>query len=202
MEPFLGKGCTIHEIGNPIEVPKLPPTNVARNGYFIAVGRLSEAKGPLLAAEAARRAGARLIFVGDGELRERIENEYPETEVTGWLPQNKVQEYLAGSRALIFASRWYEAQPLVVLEAAAMGVPAAVAHSCAARDAVLDGETGLHFRGGDMRSLTERFTDLQEDSLVETLGRNAYQRYWESPPTLTAHVDQLEACYLRVIQES
>jgi glycosyltransferase involved in cell wall biosynthesis len=157
-------------------------------------------KGPLLAAEAARRAKRTLRFVGDGYLRGSIEVQYPECEITGWTSTAEVHQQLKTARALVFPSLWYETQGLVVLEAAACGVPAVVADTSAARENVINGETGLWFRGGDLEDLSRKLRMLQNDELVAKLGSAAYSRFWASPPTLVKHVDQLESCYQHVLE--
>ena len=65
---------------------------------------------------------------------------------------------------------------LVVLEAAAKGVPAIVSDGCAARDLIVH-ETGLFFRNGDIADLAEKISALQDPKLAEDLGRRAYERY-------------------------
>jgi glycosyltransferase involved in cell wall biosynthesis len=200
MQPFLPPESKIYDISNPIDVIQAPPVDVARNDYFVMVGRLSASKGPILLADAARVSQTRIRFIGDGELRQQLESEYPEAEVTGWLSQTEVQKYLSQARALVFASRWYEAQGLVILEAAGRGIPTVVADVCAGRDSISNGVTGLLFRGGDMSDLANKISSLKDDTKVSQLGRAAYDRYWKNPTTLEKHVDQLEACYVNMME--
>jgi glycosyltransferase involved in cell wall biosynthesis len=115
------------------------------------------------------------------------------------LSRDLVKQELSGARALIFPSLWYETEGLVVLEAAALGVPAVVADSSAARDLVIDGETGLYFRGGDEKALQTVMARLQDDQLVRRLGRAAYVNYWNSPRSLEHHVADLEEVYAQVL---
>lgn len=200
MEPFLPIGARLYEISNPIDAVMMHPVNASHETSMLYVGRLASEKGPLLAADAARRAKSQLRFVGDGDLRERIETQYPEFRVTGWVSREEIHKQLTRSRALVFPSLWYETQGLVVLEAAALGVPSIIADTSAARESVIDGETGLWFRGGDVEDLTRKFHMLQDSGLVTKLGRAAHSRFWASPPTLKSHVDQLEKCYQQVLE--
>ena len=141
------------------------------NKPFVMVGRLSREKGPHLLAAIAHRTGGRSGSSVRATARE-VRRLSPSSTMTGWVPRDLVREELSGARALIFPSLWYETEGLVVLEAAAMGVPAVVADSCAARDLVIDGETGLYFRGGDE-------TALQNDDGA-LAGRSAGATSWTS----------------------
>jgi len=198
--PYLPDNASIYRISNPIESERVSCADVGRNTRYVVVGRLTREKGPFLAAEAARRAGVELEFVGDGYLRQEITTRYPEHGVTGWLPHEKLVRRLDGSRALVFPSLWYETFGLVVLEAAACGVPAIVPDASAVRDSVVQGETGLCFRSGDVEDLVRKIRQFQDPELASRLGRAAYERFWSSPPTPAAHVDQLEQCYRKVLQ--
>lgn len=200
IEPYLPIGARLYDIRNPIDAEIITPADVGRETSMVYVGRLASEKGPLLAAEAARRAKSDLRFVGDGYLRGRIEAQYPEYEITGWTSREEVHKQLKRSRALVFPSLWYETQGLVVLEAAARGVPAVVADTSAARESVIDRETGLWFRGGNVEDLAQKLRMLHDDDFVTKLGAAAYSSFWASPPTLVKHVDQLEQCYQHVLE--
>jgi glycosyltransferase involved in cell wall biosynthesis len=99
-------------------------------------------------------------------------------------------------------SLWYEGQPLVVGEAAALGLPAIVPDRCAASDAIEDGVTGLLFRMGDADDLREKLVELSRNTqLAAGMGKAAFERYWSDPPTLESHIDDLEAVYRRVLRD-
>jgi glycosyltransferase involved in cell wall biosynthesis len=132
-------------------------------------------------------------------MRSQIEAEYPDCDISGWLSPGEVKKEMANSRAIVVPSLWYEASPLVVLDAAARGVPAIVADTCAARESVIDGVTGLWFRGGDAQDLSKKFRSFKDDGLATRLGQNAYDHYWANPQTLATHADQLEKCYAKIV---
>lgn len=200
LRPFLPAGAAATVVRNPIDCADLGPAPVGENEGFVFVGRLVPEKGPRLFAEAARRAGARAVFVGDGEGRAELAREFPEVEITGWQPAAEVARRLRGARALVFASRWYETLGLVVVEAAANGVPTVVADGCAARETVADGERGLHFAHGSVEDLARKLGTLRGDPALATrLGRGAYDWYWREPWTTDAHVAALEEVYARML---
>ncbi|MEO0278065.1 MAG: glycosyltransferase family 4 protein [candidate division WOR-3 bacterium] len=200
LETFLPKNARIYTVNNPIDVSKSDPVSVHRNNFFVYVGRLSREKGPHLFAKAASILGLNAIFIGDGPLRDEISSICPSAEITGWLPRKEVYRLLNSARALIFPSLCYETQGLVVLKAAAMGVPVIVSNTSAARDLVADGLTGLWFKSGDLNDLIMKIQVLQNPDIAKKMGQMAYERYWQNPLTIDRHISQLEECYKKVLE--
>ena len=200
LTPYLPSEARVHAVPNPISVEKGDPSSPGSNQLFLFVGRLEPEKGPLLLAEAAQRAGVRVVFVGEGSLREKLLNHYPQTECVGWVPADQVQGYLRQARALVLPSRWYETQGLVVLEAAACGIPAVVPDRCAATELVKDGETGLVFSNGDCNDLASTLRSLLDKPVASRLGRAAYDHYWTEPATLDRHLDTLLKVYGSILE--
>jgi glycosyltransferase involved in cell wall biosynthesis len=187
----------LHQVPNFADVPRGEPTAVEDNQAIAYVGRLSAEKGAVLLAATAQRRNIPLVFIGEGADAAAVRETCPAAEVTGWLAPDQVRQRLRRSaRALAFPSLWYETQGLVVAEAAALGIPAIVPDSSAARDWVEDGVSGLWFRGGDADDLGEKMAALMADpALARRMGQEAYRRFWASPPTLDRHLDGLERVY-------
>ncbi|MBC6447995.1 glycosyltransferase [Actinokineospora xionganensis] len=105
------------------------PTPPGHSSTVLSVGRLSAEKGleTLLAAwrTAATSLGdQKLVIVGDGPLRQRLEqNAPPRTSFTGWVSPARLSELMLSSRALVFPTRWYETFGRVAVEAMAAGMP-------------------------------------------------------------------------------
>jgi glycosyltransferase involved in cell wall biosynthesis len=91
------------------------------------VGRLSTEKGILELLEAWRRASPRklrLLVVGDGPLMSQARAQVDASiRLLGQLQKREVRKLMLSSRALVLPSRWYEVQPMVLLEAMAAGLP-------------------------------------------------------------------------------
>ena len=194
MGALLPAGSRVHLVSNPIGVEPLGHKPAGPAGPLTFVGRISPEKGPLLFAEAARRAGVEALFVGDGPLLPELRRRYPEVRTVGWQSPTAVQRYLREAGALVFPSVWYEGQPLTVLEAKALGTPVIVSDACAGRDSVEDGLTGLWFRSNDAENLAEtlrRFATLDGAAM----SRAAYDAYWAAPATLDRHIDAIAALY-------
>lgn len=114
------------------------------------VGRLEEQKNPLLAIDVANALRARsykfrLILVGDGSLREKVQDQIreqglgPQVEVAGALSRDQVAETLRRSSLLLMTSH-YEGSPTALVEALACGTPV-IATIQSDQDGLLDGRS-------------------------------------------------------------
>lgn len=97
----------------------IKPVNTLIN--VVAIGRLTEAKDPIFYVEIAKKLlDINFTWVGDGELRSVFANS--PVDVTGWLSQSEVIDYLQKADVLISTSRW-EGLSLATLQAMACGLP-------------------------------------------------------------------------------
>jgi glycosyltransferase involved in cell wall biosynthesis len=199
LRAYLPADARFHPLANIIDVVKSPPVEVAANHALAFVGRLDSEKGADLAAAAARRCGASIIFVGDGPQRAAIES--AGLRVTGWLSSRAVLGELERARCLVFPSRWYEAYGLVVAEAAARGVPAIVSDVSAPAERVINGTTGWVFRSNDEESLVGCMRLAADDALVSAAGAAAFRHYWAHPADPARHASGLAAIYEAVMAE-
>ncbi|MCB4801742.1 glycosyltransferase involved in cell wall biosynthesis [Methylobacterium brachiatum] len=201
VRPLMPAGTMFHRVDNPIAVAQTP-VHEGPPGDCLFVGRISTEKGAPIFAEAARRAGVRAVFVGDGSERADLATRYPEAVMLGWRDPAGVQALMRQARALVFPSVWYEGQPLTVYEALACGTPVVVSDACAGREAVVDGETGFWFRSGDPDALAAHLRRLSDDALAARMGRAAHARYWTAPLTPEVHLDRLTGVYETVMREA
>lgn len=202
LQPFLPINAKIYRVRNPIEIDFQIPASPSNNDLFCFVGRLSSEKGGKLFASAARTANVPAAFIGTGAEEQAIRTLYPAAQLHGWQNRLGVISAIQSSRALVFPSLWHETQGLVVMEAAALGIPAVVSDGCAARDYVIHGKTGLLFRSGDVEDLARCLKILYGDPhQANALGRNAYKGYWKNPSTLDNHLKDLLGCYTEILSE-
>jgi glycosyltransferase involved in cell wall biosynthesis len=196
----LGDG-RIFDVPNPIDARREAPAEPGANDTFLYVGRLSHEKGTDTFAMAASLAEVKSSFVGDGPLGTMMRRIAPDAEFTGWLGREGVRERLRAARALVLPSRWYEASPLVVPEAAALGIPAIVADGCAAKLSIVNGVSGLTFRSGDVVDLAEKLKILSNSALAAVMGKAAYDNFWRDPPLMRRHIDALSDVYETILAE-
>ena len=203
MAPFLPGNARLYEVPVYIEAEKAQPASPESNETFVYLGRLVAEKGVAMLARGAAAEGLGVTFVGSGPLEAEIRTANPAAVITGWADKAMCVDHLRRARALVFPSLWYETLGLVVLEAAAQGIPSIVPDSGAARETVEDGVTGLYFRGGDEADLRAKMRQLSDPQLAAELGRAAYERFWAGRfHSLEAHVDDLERTYDEVLRRN
>ena len=161
MRPYLPPGTRIHHVPNPAP-PAGARVGARANEVFLFVGRLSREKGCRLFAEAARRAGVRAVFVGEGPEHEAIGRANPDAVVTGWLDADGVEAWMARARCLVFPSLWYECAPLVTREASQRRVPVIAGAWNAAAEGIEDGVTGLLIAEPTVERLTAAISALAD----------------------------------------
>jgi glycosyltransferase involved in cell wall biosynthesis len=197
LRAVLPPGTEIGVVQNPIDVARAPRVHAQTNRPFVYVGRLSAEKGVTLFASAAKRAGVEAVFVGEGEERANILAANPHARITGWVTSDRVVEELRLARTVVLPSLWYETLGLVVLEGAAVGIPAIVPAGTAPQEYVFGGETGSHFRRGDVDDLTRALRAHGDDGAVAAMSENTYERYWARPFSIDAHLEALLGLYER-----
>ncbi|HBV33708.1 TPA: hypothetical protein DIC39_03805 [Patescibacteria group bacterium] len=125
----------------------------------------------------------KLIVVGEGNLRPKYELQVSQSELNnkvifaGAVTRSNLPDYYRLADIFVLSSiNSAEAFGLVILEAAACGVPAVVTDLPGPRSLVKDGQTGLVARIGDASSLADKISALlKDDSLREKMGRSAHE---------------------------
>lgn len=180
---------------NPVEATDLGPRPpVLSDAAFLVIGRLAPEKNPVLAAEAARRAGVRIRFIGTGPEEEEILRVNPDAEMLGQLDRQAIQDQLRTCRATILASRWYEGWPLTMRESLAAGVPVLCSDAIIEAGRIDPSRNGCLFANDDVESLRLAIETITP-AVSDRLGRIAYDDFWRDPPTMERYVDRLEALY-------
>jgi glycosyltransferase involved in cell wall biosynthesis len=140
----------IRVVHNGVEEPG-PLAERSPEPLFVAMGRLVEYKRIDLLLRLWERVrpvtGGRLVIVGDGPERERLEQlAGPDVEFAGRVPEAEKHRLLCAAWLLLHPSA-VEGWGLVVTEAAARETPAIAFDVPGLRDSVVDGETGVLARG-------------------------------------------------------
>jgi len=199
---YLPSDSVYWRINNPVESIQSYPATPRNSQIFTYIGRLSKEKGLELLTGLKKFTGESFRFVGVGDLEPILKDFFPEAKFLGWCDWPEIDCALRDTRALLFTSQLYETQGLVVAEAAARGVPAIVSDVTAAKDFVEHKKTGLLFKSGSVESLEEQMLLASaDDSLVESMGIECYNRYWGSPLSLSLHLKSLLSCYDIIIRQ-
>ena len=153
------------------------------------VGRLWRQKNPVCLLRAALRVleqtekRVQFFFIGDGELREELEQEISrhgvdsEIQVLGW--RKDVASLLSGLDIFILPSRW-EGMPLAILEAMASSLPVIVSDISGNSDLVKHDIDGLLFETDNDEQLSERILTLvNEAEKRNEMGKNGRKKVIE-----------------------
>jgi glycosyltransferase involved in cell wall biosynthesis len=152
-----------------------------REDYMLYVGRLTPEKGIETLLQAHGLHPFKLRVVGDGPLRERVENyaaQHPDVEYLGFQSRTQVLDLIKKAKGLIFSSEWMETFGMTIIEAFSTGTPAIAAKIGGAEQLVEDGVNGLHYTPGNAAELAERVRMLSTDqALAQRLGMAARLSY-------------------------
>lgn len=152
--------------------------------YIFSCGRLVRRKGfdkllrawPLVLAEVP---DTHLIIGGDGPLKEYLAEQVTVLNVcksvtlVGWVCDKDLPAYYAHAKLFVMPNRTMddgdtEGFGLVLLEAAAMGVPAVAGRAGGTADAVLAGNTGLLVDGNEPQEIAAALIKLLKDNDLRT----------------------------------
>lgn len=184
----------IHNGVDPAPFRAMPARRGGRPFTVVMTARLAPPKDPLCLLEAFARLrngdglpAMRLVFVGDGPLRQRLEEAatalglrvlrrdapaaeaglgdggaVPEVVFTGERPMEDVAVILAEADAFVLASRW-EGLPISVIEAMMAGLPVVASRVGGLPELVADGVTGYLVPPGDAGALAAALAKLAGD---------------------------------------
>jgi glycosyltransferase involved in cell wall biosynthesis len=132
-----------------------------KKNEFLYVGRISDEKGvdQIVDCWLKFKPSARLVIAGDGPLRQQFEKKSKHAENIEWLGQisrSDILERLTKAKALLFPTRCYEGQPLILLEAMSAGCPVITAKIGNPMNIIDDGETGFHYEPGNIEDLNQK----------------------------------------------
>jgi colanic acid/amylovoran biosynthesis glycosyltransferase len=150
----------------------------APDAPFVCVGRLCDAKAQELIVDALAQVcsdypTARVVLIGDGDTRPRIEAAiarhglHERIELQGWADNTAVQQALSGARALLLPS-FAEGLPIVIMESFALSRPVITTYIAGIPELV-DSECGWLVPAGDVTALARVMAECLEthpDDLV------------------------------------
>jgi colanic acid/amylovoran biosynthesis glycosyltransferase len=187
-------------------------------GLILHVGRLVEKKGTgllirALAKVREARPEARLVVLGEGPLRPRLEAQAaasglahavsflgsrPPADVAAWM----ARAWLLAAPSVTAGDGDSEGLPTVIVEAAAAGLPAIGSDHSGIPEAIVDGETGFVVEEGAVAPLAGRIAELlgapERRALMALAARALAEERFDSArqaERLEAHYDRLAAAH-------
>ncbi|NQE05076.1 D-inositol-3-phosphate glycosyltransferase [ANME-1 cluster archaeon GoMg1] len=149
----------------------------ANGEYIIFVGNLIERKGVKYLIKAMKNVKGKLIIVGDGPERKKLEKLAQSLEVNcefvGAVAPEKVSEYLMKGKLFVLPAVKGEGFPNVILEAMSVGLPVVATSLGGIPDLVKNGETGFLVKPADVEALAGKITEIvNNDSLWSIMSDN------------------------------
>jgi glycosyltransferase involved in cell wall biosynthesis len=170
---FYGRGAEV--VHPPVRTDFFTPGG-EREDFFLYVGRLVSYKRPELVVEAFRGLDARLLVVGDGHLRARLERDAPpNVEFLGEQGDEALRELYRGARAFVYPAD--EDFGIVMAEVQACGTPVIGLRRGGAVDIVEDGETGWLLETQDPEELRGAITRAAVEELDPAAIRRNAERF-------------------------
>jgi glycosyltransferase involved in cell wall biosynthesis len=164
-----------------------PGPRPSPGSYALFVGRLSPEKGVLEMLQTwLHLPHIPLVVIGDGPLYDDASQMLRRSGSThirllGRMGAADTQAQMKGARFLIFSSRWYEPFGMVLLEAAAAGVPAIAARIAGVPELVVENKTGLLFDLQKADDLADKVNwAWSHPAEMETMGSAARQLYLQN----------------------
>jgi glycosyltransferase involved in cell wall biosynthesis len=188
-------------LDNFVDAHPVIPRAGAGTGVVYA-GRLDETKGVdvLLAAFGRLPAGAELDILGDGPQRAELEALVPREAAGrirfhGRVPKQEVLARVRQARVAVLPARWYENQPISVLEAFACGVPVVASAIGGLPEIVEPGRTGDLVPPNDVDALAGAVARLLADAALAVRLGVAARRLAEERFGPADHLARLEDAY-------
>lgn len=169
------------------------------------IGRLSHEKGLEDLIDAWERMEYPLWIVGDGPMREWLEETIKEKGLThirylGRVGREEMGELYSQALCLVFPSLWYEGMSMVVLEALSAGVPILCSDAVAMAPDFKEAGCAELYPVGDTAELAERAADLlSRPAKYTAMGKMARGLYLEKY-TAEKNWKHLYAIYTSVLQ--
>ncbi|MFH0852799.1 MAG: glycosyltransferase family 4 protein [bacterium] len=139
---------------------------ISDQGYALFLGRLAEEKGLETLLEAWKKLpNIPLKIAGTGPMEKELKrfaqaNNLKQVEFTGHKTGQELDNLTAQARLIVFPSRWYENQPLSILEAFQYGKPVVASNQGGIPELVTDGINGILFPPKNPESLKQAVADL------------------------------------------
>ena len=166
----------------------------------VFAGRLSSEKGVATLIEAAHlMPDVRFTIAGDGPDKAELEKQAAagpgDVVFTGRLSRQELQEVQIASAVTAVPSRWFENQPMIVLESYSVGTPVVASDMGGLSELIDDGVDGALVPHSDPKALAAALARYTSDSdLAATEGRRGAKRI-AADHDVDGHLDELERLY-------
>ncbi len=173
--------------------------NTAAGDYFFYFGRLSFEKGVATLIKAAIESGVSLKIAGTGpdlDALKQLAADARNIKFMGFLRGKSLRTAIAGARAVVLPSEWYENAPISVMESYAMGRPVIGARIGGIPELIRESETGETFVSGDVEGLSAALDRFQAHKAADLIAMGMEGRQWmERDFNRSSHLRMLHQVY-------
>lgn len=168
-------GRSSHVIYPPINLHRFRPS-IEQEDYYIVLSRLVSYKRIDIAIEACTRLNRRLLVIGEGPDRDRLETlAGPTVSFLGRLTDSEVEQHASRCRALLFPGE--EDFGMAPLEIAAAGRPTIAFRAGGAIETIIEGTTGVFFDKQDPFELMAAIEKFEQQEWSSQALRAHAQRF-------------------------
>ena len=169
------------------------------NGYILFAGRLENYKGLYTLLKAMKVVNKKLIVVGDGTEKNKLEEisiiENIDVKFVGHKEKSTVLGLIGGAECVVVPSECHENSPNIILEAYSKGKPVVATNIGGIPEMIVDGETGYLFELKNHEELGNKI--LKACSNSESMGR-ASRDYVEKNYNKNIHREKLLDMYSKL----
>lgn len=191
-------------LSNPILVDRQSHRILAENNsLFLYIGRICREKGVVQLCEEFSLCNKKLVLIGNGPLLDDLKLKYKENNninFVGWKNKTEIMDYIKKTMMLILPSVWYEASPLVPIEAMAYGIPCIISNICASKDLIND-ENGILFNPHNKGELIKIVLSLNSQTVKE-MSKQCFNNYWNAPANEEKYSNDISNILKEISNES
>jgi len=140
----------------------LRTTKISDSEYYVTVGRLVKYKRFDLLIEAFIRLNKKLVIIGDGSERKRLEKMAENNDnivFTGFLNSEKISDYISNARAFVFSS--IEDFGIAPVEAQSCGTPVIAYAKGGVLETIIEHKTGMFFKTQDVNAIQDAVQNFE-----------------------------------------
>ncbi len=163
--------------------------------FFLYVGRLSVEKGVDFLLKTWEKIPEKLVIVGSGPLENMVRDyakKFKNITYAGYVPHEKVYDYMERAIALIVPSVWYETFGMIIMEAFSVGTPVVASKVGALQSMIQDGVNGFLFPVKDGEKLKKYLHNLKKKARWKKISRQAYNAFVERFGESRNYLDLME----------
>ena len=171
-----------------------------QNKVFLFIGGITEVKGIRIFCEAVTEAKVPAIVIGEGILRQKMEEKYPSIKFVGWKSKTEILTYLEKARCLVFPSICYETFGLTVLEVMAYGIPVLCSNMNAAQEFIDRNKNGWIYIGQEKEELMRYITDIKTCEHLKEISEYTFEWFNEEGYSSRAYTQCLNDIFETTIE--